>query len=227
MIRVREVKVKDSKGINRTGLAVDNDPKTEADYEAQQLAMQEHFKTLKIVSIEALKQLDAKQNNVCKAAAHPSPDAQYWAKLGEIEKYEAMPEFTATEAIAKEHKLEQLRAELAALETPAPTVADTTQEPQAAAVQPLPVSTVDRGWTLKRAALIAKHEHQWPTIARDLQDASDNQLSKVAKATGHGDWFEADALKWAEQRGKLSKVSDGVMPAQATLFTGLTHRIKG
>lgn len=110
-------------------------------------------------------------------------------------------------------------------------VADTTPETQAAAVVTAvdtpSTKMVDRGWTLKRAALIAKHQHQWPTITRDLQDASDNQLSRDAKATGHGDWFEADALKWAEQRGKLTKASIEAMPVKATPFTGLTHRIKG
>ena len=90
-----------------------------------------------------------------------------------------------------------------------------------------PTATVDRGWVMKRAALIKKHERQWLTIYRDLQDASDNDLSKAAKAPGYGDWFEADALNWARQRGKLSEALDRPTPSPATPFTGLTHRTRG
>lgn len=90
-----------------------------------------------------------------------------------------------------------------------------------------PTATIDRGWVMKRAALIEKHERQWPTINRDFQDASENGLSKSAKAPGHGDWFEADALIWARQRGKLSETTGQQTPSPATPFGGLTHRIKG
>lgn len=123
-------------------------------------------------------------------------------------------------ATVKSASASESAASMDTMTSPASAVANSTPpEPQ--------VKTVDRGWTLKRAALIEKHKNQWPTIARDLQDASENQLSKAAKATGHGDWFEADALKWAEQRGKLTKVSGEAKPVQATPFTGLTHKIKG
>ena len=107
--------------------------------------------------------------------------------------------------------------------TPAPVVA---VEP-ASNGPAKPTATVDRGWVMKRAALIKKHERQWLTISRDLQDASDNDLSKAAKASGHGDWFEADALNWARQRGKLSEALDRPTPSPATPFTGLTHRTRG
>lgn len=82
----------------------------------------------------------------------------------------------------------------------------------------------DRGWVLKRSALIKKHRCQWPTIERDFQDASTNQLSKEAKAPERGNWFEDAALKWAEQRGKLTKVVTNAAPA--TPFSGLTHKNK-
>jgi hypothetical protein len=79
---------------------------------------------------------------------------------------------------------------------------------------------------MKRAALIKKHAYHWPTIERDFQDASENGLSKAAKATGHGDWFEADALNWARQRGKLDDATEQPVPSQATYCSALTHRIR-
>lgn len=80
---------------------------------------------------------------------------------------------------------------------------------------------------MKKAALIAKHKSQWPTINRDFQDASENNLSRDAKAPGHGEWFEADALNWARQRGKYSEAIEQPIANKATPFGGLTHRIKG
>jgi hypothetical protein len=83
-----------------------------------------------------------------------------------------------------------------------------------------------RGWVMKRAALIKKYEPQWETIKRDFQDASENGLSRAAKAPGHGDWFENDILNWARQRGKLSEETGQPVPSLATPFSGLTHRIR-
>lgn len=86
---------------------------------------------------------------------------------------------------------------------------------------------VDRGTVFKRAALIDRHGWQWPTIKRDLQDASGNGLSGVAKASEHGYWFEANALNWARERGKLNETTERTAPTPATPFSGLTHRMKG
>ncbi len=75
--------------------------------------------------------------------------------------------------------------------------------PQVAPAEPMPkAAPVDRGWLMKKAALIEKHAEVWPTIKRDFQDASENGLSKAAKAPVHGGWYEAAALNWADQRGK-------------------------
>ena len=95
------------------------------------------------------------------------------------------------------------------------------------AAEPVNAGQRDRGWVMKRAALIKKHFHQWSTIKGDFHSASENDLSKMAKAPGHGDWFEADALKWAEKRGKLTKSNDQTAPVPATPFTGLTHKMQG
>ncbi len=57
---------------------------------------------------------------------------------------------------------------------------------------------------LKRAAFIKAHAHEWPTIAADLSDASDNGLSKAARVPDqHGMWFVERAKTWARERGKL------------------------
>lgn len=90
-------------------------------------------------------------------------------------------------------------------------------------VEPDKAGPVDKGWVMKKAALIKKHTAQWPTIERDFRGSSENDLSKVAKAPGHGDWFEAAALNWAEQRGKLEKEQSPTNPA--TVWTGRKHTI--
>lgn len=85
---------------------------------------------------------------------------------------------------------------------------------------------VDRGWVMKKAALIKKHEHQWKTIKRDFQDSSENGLTRAAKAPEHGNWFETDALDWARTRGKLSEETGQPARTKATPFSGLTHRMQ-
>ena len=85
--------------------------------------------------------------------------------------------------------------------------------------------TINRDLIMKKAALINKHKHQWSTIERDFQDASENQLSKMAKAPNHGYWYEANSLKWAEQHGKLLLAKNNA--GTATPFSSYTHLIKG
>lgn len=59
--------------------------------------------------------------------------------------------------------------------------------------------------SVKRNVLIEMHRHHWPTIMRDLQDASKNGFAKAAKAKSR-DWYEDEALAWARSRGKLTDV---------------------
>jgi hypothetical protein len=56
---------------------------------------------------------------------------------------------------------------------------------------------------LKRAALVASHERDWPTIDRDLRDAHTNGLHEAAHAGTRGYWNEQAALGWAQARNKL------------------------
>ncbi|HMN20194.1 MAG TPA: hypothetical protein PKA16_02255 [Ottowia sp.] len=57
--------------------------------------------------------------------------------------------------------------------------------------------------TAKRAALVARLEHEWPTIEADLNEASRNGLGKAARAGTRGFWRVEKAREWAQQRGKL------------------------
>lgn len=94
-------------------------------------------------------------------------------------------------------------------------------------VGPAKAATVAKGWMMKKAALIAKHAHQWSTIKGDFHSASENGLSKAAKAPGHGEWFEAAALDWARQRGKLKEEQQQIPASLATVWTGEKHTIEG
>lgn len=84
----------------------------------------------------------------------------------------------------------------------------------------------DKGNVLKKSALIKKHRNQWSTINRDLQDASENGLSRDAKAPEHGNWFEGEALAWARQKGKLTESTEQSTPTEATWCSGLMHKIQ-
>jgi len=59
------------------------------------------------------------------------------------------------------------------------------------------------GLPLKRAALVTKHLRLWPTVDRDLRDASTNGLADTAKAAGRTGWIEDKALAWARSKGKI------------------------
>lgn len=89
--------------------------------------------------------------------------------------------------------------------TPAPVVGDSASN---ARVVPF-----------KKAALIAAHVHEWPTIERDISDANANGLATAAKADARG-WREADALTWARAKGKLiraAKPADSLTQAMHNL----------
>ena len=86
---------------------------------------------------------------------------------------------------------------------------------------------VEKEWVMKKAALIAKHAGQWPSIERDFQDATDNKLKSAANAPGHGEWFEAAALDWARQRGKLREGKQQGPADLTSVWTSTKHTIKG
>ena len=98
------------------------------------------------------------------------------------------------------------------------------QEPD---IDPATHTKVNRGWVLKKAALIKKYTNQWPKITGDFHSASENGLSKAAKAPGKGDWFESDALDWARQRGKLIEEKQQVPSNSIFNLAGKKHMIDG
>ena len=83
--------------------------------------------------------------------------------------------------------------------TPAPIVFA-----EAAAVCEKPRAIDGPQFSMRKAALIAAHIHEWPTIERDIADASANGLA-VAKHGARG-WWEAVAMDWARAKGKLKGV---------------------
>ena len=102
--------------------------------------------------------------------------------------------------------------------SPAPAPA-----PAQAAAEPAPVvgdsASNARVVPFKKAALIAAHVHEWPTIERDISDANANGLATAAKADARG-WREADALTWARAKGKLiraAKPADSLTQAMHNL----------
>jgi hypothetical protein len=80
---------------------------------------------------------------------------------------------------------------------------------------------------MKKSALIKKHAAKWGSIEGDLHSASENGLSNAAKAPGRGNWFEAAALNWARQRGKLTEDKQHGPATISTVWTGKTHTISG
>lgn len=79
---------------------------------------------------------------------------------------------------------------------------------------------------LKRSALVERFRRQWPTIERDLRDASSNGLSVMARAERHGFWRERDALAWAKERGKVAP-SDSPAVTGTWLGPIQKYRLKG
>ena len=98
-------------------------------------------------------------------------------------------------------------------------------EPRAEAPKAAPVVTESASNSpvvpFKKAALIAEHVHEWPSIERDIADANTNGLAAAAKAGARG-WIEDDALVWARANGKLisaAKPANSLAQAMHTLGT--------
>jgi hypothetical protein len=70
--------------------------------------------------------------------------------------------------------------------------------------------TTSPRFSMPRRVLVQRHLHHWPTIDRDLKDASDNGLDE-AKA-GARAWYEDTALAWATANGKIN---DGAQNANS------------
>ena len=100
-------------------------------------------------------------------------------------------------------------------------------EPQAAAPAPEVAESASKAVVVpfKKAALIAAHVHEWPSIERDIADANTNGLAAAAKAGARG-WKEEAALVWARANGKLisaAKPANSLAQAMHNLGS-LPHR---
>lgn len=60
-------------------------------------------------------------------------------------------------------------------------------------------------FSMTKAAMLTHHKHEWPTLERDITDASTNGLD-AAKAGPRG-WYETDAMAWARANNKLVNTS--------------------
>ena len=101
--------------------------------------------------------------------------------------------------------------------TPAPVVAESAND---APVLPF-----------KKAALVAAHVHEWPTIESDISDAATNGLAAAAKAGKRG-WREDAALNWARANGKLisaAKTADSLAQAMHNMgnLPSRKHTLQG
>ena len=152
-----------------------------------------------------------------------SAGVQWKERLEPADMVVSMADVKAIEAATKPHQTAPATDTAPAL-TPA-TPAPVEAVGASGGVESDKAGPVDRGWVMKKSALIAKHTHQWKTIHRDFQDASENGLSDAAKAPVHGNWFEAVALNWARQRGKLTEVTQQGPATLSTVWTGKTHTI--
>jgi hypothetical protein len=84
-------------------------------------------------------------------------------------------------------------------------------------------------FAMKKNTLVQTYSDRWPSVARDIADASSNGLSKAAKA-GRRDWWEVAALEWARNAGKLIEEFPASpaspMPSLASL-PRTRHTLKG
>ena len=112
-------------------------------------------------------------------------------------------------------------------------VPDAPAQPQVATPAPVVADSASNAHVVpfKKAALIAAHVHEWPTIERDISDAKANGLATAAKSGARG-WREADALTWARAKGKLisaAKPADSLTQAMHNLgaLPRRKHTIQG
>lgn len=86
-------------------------------------------------------------------------------------------------------------------------------------------------FSMNKAALVAAHKHEWPTIEGDIKHASSNGLAD-AKALKGRDWNEEVAMLWAASKGKLKtaqKSSDPLFQATHNMgsLPSRKHTLKG
>lgn len=81
-----------------------------------------------------------------------------------------------------------------------------------------------QGNIMKKKALIAALEHEWPSIEADISEATRNGLKAVGHAGEHGDWDKDKARAWAVSKGKIKQTASvhslvGAWPGATTRHT--------
>ncbi len=112
-------------------------------------------------------------------------------------------------------------------------VPDAPAEPQAEPPAPVVADSASNAPVVpfKKAALVAAHVHEWPTIESDISDAATNGLAATAKAGARG-WWEDAALIWARANGKLisaAKTADSLAQAMHNMgnLPSRKHTLRG
>ena len=84
-------------------------------------------------------------------------------------------------------------------------------EPQAATPAPVADSASHaleiQSTPMKKAALIAALEHEWPSIEADLGEATRNGLKDAAHTGKHGEWDREKARVWAVRKNKIKQAA--------------------
>ena len=122
----------------------------------------------------------------------------------------------------------QLAASQPRATTPSHAPVATASADTASAQNPRTTATVPK-FSTRRDVMINRHVHEWPTIDRDMKDASENGLA-AAKA-GLRDWDESTAMAWAGAKGKLKnaeKPTDALTKAVHSMgnLPGRKHTLK-
>lgn len=110
-------------------------------------------------------------------------------------------------------------------------IAEAQELARARVRDPVMKREADNAPKFTRAALIANHIPEWPSIERDIADAQRNGLALAAKAGDRG-WLESAALNWARANRKLAapeKPADSLSQAMRNLASspGRKHTLKG
>ena len=105
------------------------------------------------------------------------------------------------------------------IKEPQPTPEQTTATPAPVGAGNEPVKHVN---AMKKAALIAALEYEWPSIVSDISEATRNGLKAAAHTGKHGEWDKDKARAWAVSNGKIKQSAP--VHSLAAAWSGTTTR---
>ena len=86
--------------------------------------------------------------------------------------------------------------------------------------------TVKQVNAMKKAALIAALEYEWPSIEDNISEATRNGLKAAAHTGKHGEWDKDKAREWAVSNGKIKQSAPVHSLAAAWAGTTTRHTIR-